>query len=400
MNPIDAKIKKKKLAMLAKTMKTLAKSTKDDNIVQILGQKPMDDKERFPTGYLTLDYATGGGIRRGTIGELFGPESSGKSLVCQKIIASAQRLGALCAYVDVEQTFDPIFAKKLGVNTDELIISQPRSLQQAFEVIDGLVKAEIDIVVLDSVAALVPEEELEAEVGKQNIGLTARYMSQFLRRLNSVIADSQSSVLFVNQVRDKVGVLYGNPEETPGGKALRFYSSLRMRVSKSADGMIKPKADAEPIGQGIRVRCVKNKTAPPFRTAEFKVYFDGRETSEVDEIADIALAKSLIPKYNSAGELCATGRQYRWADEPEFLAKSKAEVPEQLKKFPKVAEALKEIIVGGKIDENTVDYDGGQAEDMDADYDDEDFEEIMKEEADSIANGSEAEEIETGFNDF
>lgn len=206
MNPIDAKIKKKKLAMLAKTMKTLAKSTKDDNIVQILGQKPMDDKERFPTGYLTLDYATGGGIRRGTIGELFGPESSGKSLVCQKIIASAQRLGALCAYVDVEQTFDPIFAKKLGVNTDELIISQPRSLQQAFEVIDGLVKAEIDIVVLDSVAALVPEEELEAEVGKQNIGLTARYMSQFLRRLNSIIADSQSSVLFVNQVRDKVGV--------------------------------------------------------------------------------------------------------------------------------------------------------------------------------------------------
>ena len=173
-----------------------------------------------------------------------------------------------------------------------------------------------------------------------------------------------------------------------------------MRVSKSADGMIKPKADAEPIGQGIRVRCVKNKTAPPFRTAEFKVYFDGRETSEVDEIADIALAKSLIPKYNSAGELCATGRQYRWADEPEFLAKSKAEVPEQLKKFPKVAEALKEIIVSGKIDENTVDYDGGQAEDMDADYDDEDFEEIMKEEADSIANGSEAEEIETGFNDF
>lgn len=218
MNPIDAKIKKKKLAMLAKTMKTLAKSTKDDNIVQILGQKPMDDKERFPTGYLTLDYATGGGIRRGTIGELFGPESSGKSLVCQKIIASAQRLGALCAYVDVEQTFDPIFAKKLGVNTDELIISQPRSLQQAFEVIDGLVKAEIDIVVLDSVAALVPEEELEAEVGKQNIGLTARYMSQFLRRLNSIIADSQSSVLFVNQVRDKVGVLYGNPEETPGGR--------------------------------------------------------------------------------------------------------------------------------------------------------------------------------------
>lgn len=206
MQKIDEKQKKKKLAALAKCMKSLAKSTGDENIVQILGQKPMNDKERFPTGYLTLDYATGGGIRRGTIAELFGPESSGKSLVCQKIIAAAQKLGAVCAYVDVEQTFDVLFAKKLGVDVDELVVSQPSSLQQAFEVIDSLVEAGIDIIVLDSVAALVPEEELDAEVGKQTIGLTARYMSQFLRRLNSKIATSQSSVLFVNQVRDAVGV--------------------------------------------------------------------------------------------------------------------------------------------------------------------------------------------------
>lgn len=170
-----------------------------------------------------------------------------------------------------------------------------------------------------------------------------------------------------------------------------------MRVSKSADGMIKPKADAEPIGQGIRVKCVKNKTAPPFRQAEFKVYFDGRETSEIDEIADIALSKGLIPKYNSAGELCPTGRQYRWADEPKFLAKSKAEVSEQLKKFPNVAEALKEIIVSGKFDESAVDYDGEGADSLDSDYDDDDFEAMMKEEAESIESGSEAEEIETDF---
>lgn len=218
MEQIDEKAKKKKLAALAKCMKTLAKTTKDENIIQILGQKPMNDKERFPTGYLTLDYATGGGVRRGTIGELFGPESSGKSLVCQKIASAVQKKGGLVAYVDVEQTFDPVFAQKLGVNVEELILSQPRSLQDAFNVIDGLVKAEIDLVILDSVAALVPEEELEADIGKQTIGLTARYMSQFLRRLNSVIADSQSAVLFINQVRDKVGVLYGNPEETPGGR--------------------------------------------------------------------------------------------------------------------------------------------------------------------------------------
>jgi hypothetical protein len=173
-----------------------------------------------------------------------------------------------------------------------------------------------------------------------------------------------------------------------------------MRVSKSAEGMIKPKADAEPIGQGIRVKCVKNKTAPPFRQAEFKVYFDGRATSEIDEIADIALSKGLIPKYNAAGELCSTGRQYRWNDEPAFLAKSKAEVPEQLAKFPNVANALKEIIVSGKFEENTVDYDGKSAEDMDSDYDDEDFETIMREEANAISNGSEAEEIESSFDEM
>ena len=168
-----------------------------------------------------------------------------------------------------------------------------------------------------------------------------------------------------------------------------------MKVQKSADGMIRPKADAEPIGQGIRVTCVKNKTAPPFRKAEFRVYFDGRATSEVDEIADIALAKGLIPKYNAAGELCPTGRQYRWKDEPAFLAKSKAEVPEQLKKFPNVANALKEIIMSGKFDEHTTDY-----ENMDSDYEDEDFEELMRKEANAIENGSEAEEIESNFDEM
>jgi recombination protein RecA len=203
---IDAKTKKKKLASLMKSMQSLAKSTKDDNIVQILGQKPMDDTERIPTGYLTLDVATGGGIKRGRVVELFGAESSGKSLIAQKIIAACQEHGGLCAYVDMEQTFDVTFAKKLGVNTDELAVSQPSSMQQAFEVVDALVDAGVDVIVLDSIAALVPEEELEADVGKQTIGLVARYMSQFLKRINVKLAKSGGILLCINQTRQKIGV--------------------------------------------------------------------------------------------------------------------------------------------------------------------------------------------------
>lgn len=395
MKDIDAKTKKKKLASLMKSMQSLAKSTKDDNIVQILGQKPMDDTERIPTGYLTLDVATGGGIKRGRVVELFGAESSGKSLIAQKIIAACQEHGGLCAYVDMEQTFDVTFAKKLGVNTDELAVSQPSSMQQAFEVVDALVDAGVDVIVLDSIAALVPEEELEADVGKQTIGLVARYMSQFLKRINVKLAKSGGILLCINQTRQKIGVMYGDPTTTAGGNALKFYSSIRMRVSKSAEGMIKEKGSDEPIGQGIRVKVVKNKTAPPFRTAEFKVFFDGRKVSETDQIADIALAHGLIPRYNAAGELCETGRQYRWNSEPNFLAKSKAEVPEQLDKFPKVREELKQIIMSGEIENNTV-----ASEDMDSDMSDEDFENQIKEDAENISEINEAEEEETSFDDM
>ena len=188
--------------------------------------------------------------------------------------------------------------------------------------------------------------------------------------------------------------MYGDPITTAGGSALKFYSSTRMRVSKSADGMIKEKGSDEPIGQGIRVKVVKNKTAPPFRTAEFKVYFDGRKISETDQIADIALTHSLIPRYNAAGERCETGRQYKWDSEPNFLAKSKAEVPEQLDKFPKVREELKKIIMSGDIDSYTTD-----SENMDSDMNDEDFEAQIREDADNIHELNEAEEEETSFDD-
>lgn len=189
--------------------------------------------------------------------------------------------------------------------------------------------------------------------------------------------------------------MYGDPTTTAGGNALKFYSSIRMRVSKSAEGMIKEKGSDEPIGQGIRVKVVKNKTAPPFRTAEFKVFFDGRKVSETDQIADIALAHGLIPRYNAAGELCETGRQYKWNSEPNFLAKSKAEVPEQLDKFPKVREELKQIIMSGEMENNTV-----ASEDMDSDMSDEDFENQIKEDAENISEINEAEEEETSFDDM
>ena len=392
MNPIEQKIKEKKLAALRSVMKSLAKETKDDNIIQILGEKPLQTVERIPTGYITLDVATGGGVARGRLHELFGPESAGKSLVAQKVIASAQKLNCLCAYVDMEQTFDPMFAQKLGIMTDELIISQPASFQQAAKVIDGLIDADIDLIVVDSVAAMVPEEELDAEVGKQNVGLIARHMSQLLRRINSKIARTHSAVLFINQMRDAINA-YGNPDTTPGGRALKFYSSIRMKVSKNADGVFKERKGGEEIavGQGIRVRVVKNKTAPPFQVAEFPVYFDGRKTDEIDQIATIALAKGLLPKYNSKGELSETGRTYKWDSCPEFIASSKKDVAVQLHEFPQVAEELKQIILSG-------DYEGKQfkcSDDPDDELTDEEFEEKMRRDI-KEAEENEAEEIVEG----
>ena len=395
MKDVDASIRKKKIAALEKAMKSLAKETGDENVIQVLGKKPMETKEGIPTGILSLDVACGGhGIRRGRIVELFGAESSGKSLIAQKIIAACQVHGGLCAYVDMEQTFDVSFAKKLGVQTDDLIVSQPNSLQAAFKVIDSLADVGVDVIVLDSIAALVPEEEMEGDVGKQTVGLVARYMSQFLRRINVKLANSDSILIGINQTRSKIGVMYSNPEVTNGGAAMKFYSSLRMRVSSSAEGKIKN--GDKVIGKGIKVTLVKNKTAPPFKTAEFNVYFDGRKVSETDQIADIALEHGLIPRYNAKGELDPKGRQYKWDDEPNFLAKSKADVPVQLDKFPNVRQALLEIIQRGDLDDTSSDIEA----DSDAELTEEEFEARMMEDIKAIENGKEAEEIESSFDEM
>ena len=399
MEKMDEKIKKSKLAAVRKAIKNLEKLTKKENLVQIYGEADKIKYDCLPTGFLTLDAAcTGNGVPRSRIIELFGGESSGKSLICQKIIASTQKIGGVCAYVDMECTFDPDFAKKLGVNVDELIISQPGHLQEAFTVIDALVEAGVDVIALDSIAALVPKEELEAEVGKQTVGLVARYMSQFLRRMTKKIADSKSVLLLVNQTRQAIGIVYGDPTTTPGGKATAFYSSLRLKVSRPSNGYIKQKTfngEEEIIGTTVRVKVVKNKTAAPYKTAEFKVYFDGRETDTADEIADIALSRSLIPRYNAKGELVANGRIYKWPDEPDFLAKKKDDIAEELRKFPKVKEALEKIIREGTYAEHTYTYgEEIEADDFDAIMSDD---EIAEAEAQNNAGLSEAEGDESGL---
>lgn len=221
MQEIDTKAKNKKLAGIKSAMKQLDKMSKKKGVVQILGEKPETKIDSIPTGILTLDSALGvGGVPRGRCIELFGYESSGKSLIAQKVIAECQKLGGYAALVDLEYTFDPTFARKLGVNTDELLLSQPDHLQEAFTVIDALIDAGVELIVLDSTAALVPKEELEAEVGKQTMGLVARYMSQFLRRITGKLSKSNSTLIFINQMRDKIGVMFGDPTTTPGGKLI------------------------------------------------------------------------------------------------------------------------------------------------------------------------------------
>lgn len=221
MQDFDKKAQAKKLSALKSAMKSLSKSTKKENLIQILGEAPQQEYDCIPTGYLTLDSAcTGKGIARGRVVELFGAESSGKSLIAQKIIAACQSHGGLCAYVDLEFTFDTSFAKKLGVQVDNLVISQPGSLQETFKVIDALIDAGVDVIVLDSIAALVPEEELEAEPGKQTVGLVARYMSQFLRRVTSKLAHSGGILVCVNQTREKIGVMWGDNTTTGGGRKI------------------------------------------------------------------------------------------------------------------------------------------------------------------------------------
>ena len=261
-----------------------------------LGQRETVETESVSTGSIGLDVALGiGGLPRGRIVEIFGPESSGKTTLALHVVAEAQKKGGVCAFVDAEHALDPIYAQKLGVNVDDLLISQPDTGEQALEVSDTLVRSgAVDVLVIDSVAALVPRAELEGEMGDQQPGLQARLMSQALRKLTGSVSRSRTMVIFINQLRMKIGVMFGNPETTTGGHALKFYASVRLEIRRI--GAIKDRD--ETVGNQTRVKVVKNKLAPPFKMVEFDIMY-GEGVSKMGELLDLGLKAGLVEKSGS-----------------------------------------------------------------------------------------------------
>ncbi len=275
-----------------------------------LGEASKMNIEVIPTGILSLDIALGvGGIPRGRVVEIFGPESSGKTTVALHVVAQAQKMGGTAAFIDAEHALDPAYAKKLGVDIDELLISQPDMGEQALEIVEALVRSNsVDIIVIDSVAALVPRAELEGEMGDSHMGAQARLMSQALRKLTAIIGKSKTTAIFINQIRDKIGVIYGNPETTTGGRALKFYASLRIDIRK-ADPI---KHGTEILGNRTKAKIVKNKVAPPFKVAEFDMIF-GEGVSKTGNIVDIGANLNILQKSGSwfsyNGERIGQGRE-------------------------------------------------------------------------------------------
>ena len=278
--------------------------------VMRLGQQQALDIEAVSTGSLSLDLALGiGGLPKGRIIEVYGPESSGKTTLALQVVAEAQKAGGICAFVDAEHAMDPIYAKKLGVKTEELLISQPDTGEQALEITDTLIKSgSISVLVVDSVAALTPKAELEGEMGDHHVGLQSRLMSQALRKLTGSVSKSNTMVIFINQIRMKIGVMFGNPETTSGGNALKFYSSVRMDIRRI--GAIKDKDQI--IGNTTRVKVIKNKVAPPFKVVEFDLMY-GKGISKVGELVDLGAKAGIVEKsgawYAYNGEKIGQGRE-------------------------------------------------------------------------------------------
>ncbi len=296
-----------------------------------LGQDAIAEVAVIPTGCLAIDAALGvGGVPRGRVVEIYGPESSGKTTVALHIIAEAQKRGGFAAFIDAEHALDPQYATNLGVNLDELLVSQPDTGEQALEIAEALVRSgAIDVLVVDSVAALVPRAEIEGEMGDSHVGLQARLMSQALRKLSGVISKSKTSAVFINQIREKVGVMFGNPEVTPGGRALKFYSSVRMEVRRIES--LKVGSD-QIIGNRTKVKVVKNKVAPPFKVAEFDILY-GKGISAEGSLIDLGLEHKVINK---------SGAWYSYGDER--LGQGRENVREYLIENPHIQQEIEKKV--------------------------------------------------------
>ncbi len=321
----DAAAASEKTSVINDTIAAI-KTKYGEEAITTLGARPKVGIDAIPTGSIGLDWALGiGGVPRGRIIEIFGPESSGKTTLSLHIVAEAQKKGGVCAFVDAEHALDPDYAKRLGVRTDDLLVSQPDTGEQALEITESLVRSgKIDVVVIDSVAALTPKDEIEGEMGQQHMGKQARLMSQALRKLTAIVAKSKTIVIFINQIRMQIGIMFGNPETTPGGKALKFYTSVRLDIRRIAQ----IKKGEEVVGGRVRVKVVKNKIAAPFKVTEFDLMYNEGISKEGELIA-------LGEKY---GIVSKSGASYKYGDEP--LGRGYDATRTFLKENPKIASAL------------------------------------------------------------
>jgi recombination protein RecA len=329
-------------AKALETAVTQIKKRFGDGAIMKLGDSTGMNIEAIPTGCLALDMALGiGGIPRGRITEIYGPESSGKTTLCQHIIAECQRMGGVAAFVDVEHALDPSYAARCGVNVEDLYISQPDTGEQGLEITEALIRSgAVDVIVVDSVAALVPQAEIEGDMGDAHMGLQARLMSQALRKLTGAVKRSNTALIFTNQLRMKIGVLFGNPETTSGGNALKFYAAVRLDMRP----MESLKQRGEVIGKRVRVRVKKNKVAPPFRVAEFDIMFD-RGISKEGSLVDVGVDSGIIDKrgsfYSYGDTRLGQGRENSkqfLAENPEIAAQIEADVRAVLKLTPMASE--------------------------------------------------------------
>ena len=323
-------VKEAKMKALESALSQLNKTYGKGSVMKFSDAVADQNLQVISTGCLDLDMALGvGGLPRGRIVEIYGPESSGKTTVALHCVAEAQKLGGVAAFIDAEHALDPVYAKKLGVNIDELYISQPDTAEQALEICEALVRSgAVDIVVIDSVAALVPRAEIEGEMGDSFVGLQARLMSQALRKLTGVISKTNAVAIFINQLREKVGVMYGNPETTTGGRALKFYSSVRLDVRRGEQ----LKNGSEPIGNRTKVKVVKNKVAPPFKVAEFDIIY-GEGISKWGSLLDMAVERDIIHK---------SGAWFSYEDQR--IGQGRENARQYLRDNPELADKIEKIL--------------------------------------------------------